>query len=145
MDQFFNWLDSQKDNAILIARVVVAVILIVSGFGKLFGMGIPMTIDVFANKIGLPGAPFFGTVVPLLEFFGGIAILLGVLTRLLSIWMIVQFGLITIWVKPILLGTGWSDVRIDLVLATLGILFITNGPGPASVGRMIGKGRKWLE
>lgn len=141
MNSLLSWLDGQRSNSVLICRVVLAAILIVAGYQKLFVYGIPKVMDSFAG-IGLFAAPLLGALVPLLELFGGIAILFGVFSRLLSIWVIVQFGLITIYVKPVLQGEGWGPLRIDLLLAALGFLIATQGPGPLAFGGRI-FGRNW--
>ena len=120
MDKFFGMLDGQKAKAVLLLRVVTGVILIVSGYQKLFIFTFGGVTEFF-ESIALPLAPVLGTLVPLLEFFGGIGILLGVFTRLISIWIIVQFTLLTIWVLPVLMSKGWGDVRLELVLAAMGV------------------------
>jgi putative oxidoreductase len=144
MNQLMSWLDAQRAYSILICRVVMAAILIVAGYGKLFGAGIARVTEGF-ESIHLFAAPMLGVLVPLLEFFGGIAILLGLFSRLLSIWVIVQFGLITIYVKPVLIGEGWGPLRIDLLLATLGFLIATQGPGPLNLGGRIFSKMKWAQ
>lgn len=142
MNALFVFLDSQRANAILVSRAALAAILIVAGYGKLFVTGVPAVIDGFSN-MGLFAAPILGVVVPLLEFFGGIAILLGVCARLLSIWVIVQFVLISIYVKPMLQDAGWGPTRLDITIAVLGFIIAAYGPGPLSVGGMMR--RRWAQ
>ena len=142
MNDVLTWLDGKKAYSITIARVMTGIILIIAGYPKLFVKGIPGMIEGWTNA-GLFAAPVLGTLVPLLEFFGGIAILVGLFSRVFSVWVVVQFFLISIYVKPILFEAGWKGVRIDLIMLTFGILILTNGPGPISLGRMIFKKLKW--
>lgn len=143
MNALMDMLDAQRANAILIARVLLAAILIVAGFNKLFNTGIPGVIDGFTN-MGLPGAPVLGALVPLLEFFGGIAILAGVYSRLLSIWVVVQFVIIAVYVKPVLQEQGWGPTRLELTIAALGFLIAAYGPGPLALGGRL-FGRRWAQ
>ena len=146
MNQLLTWLDGNKAYAITIARVLTGVILIIAGYHKLFVVGIPGIMDGFAAR-HLFAAPLLGFLVPLLEFFGGIGILLGLFSRLFSFWVIVQFFLIAVYVKPVLFGVGWGGAgfRIDVVMVVFGILIITNGPGPLSLGRKLFKNLRWAE
>ena len=143
MNDLMGRLDAQRANAILLVRVTLAAVLIVAGYPKLFVAGIPAVIDGFSN-MGLFAAPILGPVVTLLEFFGGIAILLGVGSRLLSIWVIVQFTIITIYVKPVLQGQDWSSMRLTLMVAVLGFIIATYGPGPMALGKRL-TGRSWAQ
>jgi len=143
MNILMAFLDAQRTNAILFARMTLAAILIVAGYGKLFQTGIPAVMDGFAN-MGLFAAPVLGVLVPLLEFFGGIAILLGIGSRLVSIWVVVQFVLIAIYVKPALQDAGWGPVRLDITIAVLGYFIAAYGPGPMALGSRI-VGRRWAQ
>jgi putative oxidoreductase len=66
------------DAILLIARILVAYIFVQSGFSKL------MDIGTFTTSLANKGVPFysvFGVVAPCVEFFGGLAVLLGLQTR----------------------------------------------------------------
>lgn len=143
MNGLIDFLDAQRANSILAARVALAAILIVAGFSKLFNQGIPAVTDGF-DGMGLPLAVVLAPVVSFLEFFGGIAILLGVGCRLLSIWVIVQFTLISIYVKPMLQGEGWGSIRLTVCIAVLGLIVAAHGPGPLALGRRM-MGRRWAQ
>jgi putative oxidoreductase len=146
MNGLMNFLDSQKANGYLILRLAAGVILAYHGYGKLFGFGIS-GVEGFFTSINLPAAPVLAPVVSILEFFGGLAIILGILTRLLGIWMIVQFGLIVIWVKPMLMGKGLAGdggFEIDLMLFAAGVMLATMGPGIAALGPKFLK-QRWAQ
>lgn len=144
MNGLFNWFDSQKDIGYLILRIMLGVILLVSGYFKLFVFGFE-GVTGFFTKIDLFATPLLAYLVPLFEFFGGIAIILGVFTRLLSVWIIVQFALIFVYVRPVLMDQGWNDLRVDILMFTLGIFLITNGPGPRSLARKFFPDKIWLQ
>lgn len=125
---------------ILFIRIVVGVVFIAHGYQKLFMMG-PGNIADFFSSIGIPLPAFFAWVVSLVEFFGGICVVLGILTRyvavLLAVIMIVaifaaklQLGLIA----PPGRGTGYE---LDLVLLGGALLLLLTGPGRLSLERAI--------
>ena len=144
MNGLFTWFDSQKNNGYLILRVLLGVILVVSGYFKLFVFGFEGVAGFF-TKIDLFAIPLLAYLVPLLEFFGGIAIILGVFTRLLSVWIIVEFALIVVYVRPVLMTQGWNDVRVDILMVALGIFFIANGSGPRSLAAKFFPDKIWLQ
>jgi putative oxidoreductase len=138
------WLDGQRANSLLVCRAALAAVLIVAGYNKLFNLGIPTVIGNF-DRIGLFAAPVLGVLVPLLEFFGGLAILAGLFSRLLAVWVLVQFFIITVYVKPVLQGEGWGPTRLDLLLACLGFLIAAHGSGPLSLAGRLFRGKRWAE
>ncbi len=69
------------DEALLLLRLVLATVFIMHGYDKLFG---DLTVAGFAGfltQLNVVYPTFFAWVVSLVEFFGGIAVLLGILTR----------------------------------------------------------------
>jgi len=143
MNGLMSFLDGQRANGHLILRLAVGIILVYAGYGKLFGKGIPGVQEMFMQG-GLPAASLLGILVPILEFFGGILIILGAFTRVLGIWMVIQFGLIVIWIKPGLWGKDFGDSFIDLMLFAAGIVLATAGPGIAALGPKILK-QRWAD
>jgi len=125
---------------ILFIRITLGVVFIAHGYQKLFMTG-PGSIAGFFGSIGIPLPALFAWVVSLVEFFGGICVILGVLTRyvavLLAIIMIVaifaaklQLGLIA----PPGRGTGYE---LDLVLLGGALMLLIAGPGRLSLERVL--------
>lgn len=61
-------------------RVVIGIVFLTYGGQKLFVFGFKGFSAYLAGH-GIPGAGFWGVVVPLVEFLGGLAVLLGFFTR----------------------------------------------------------------
>jgi putative oxidoreductase len=146
MDGLKGFLNSQRGNAYLVLRLATGFLLLWHGYGKFFDRGLA-GVEVLFDSFHLPAAVVLAPVVSFLELAGGIAIFLGVFTRLLGIWMVVQFGLIAIWVKPILIGrsfAGEMGFELDLLLFVLGALLATHGAGKVALGPKILK-QGWAE
>lgn len=65
-----------EDAGVLVARILMPILFIVSGFGKITGYA---GTQQYMEAMGVPG--FILPLVILLEFGGGLAILFGFLTR----------------------------------------------------------------
>jgi putative oxidoreductase len=72
-----------KAAGLLALRIALAIIFIYSGYQKLF-VGHEMVTGLF-DKLGLAPAGFWAWVVGIVEFFGGIMILLGIFARYASV------------------------------------------------------------
>ncbi|NGN43334.1 DoxX family protein [Mesorhizobium sp. CGMCC 1.15528] len=72
--------------AILVGRVLISILFILAGFGKL--TAIAGTAGFF-ESLGLPAPTVTAVVVGLVEFFGGLAVLVGFKTRIAAILLAV--------------------------------------------------------
>lgn len=122
--------ENMKDFALFFLRLVVGIIFVYAGWGKLSNM--EMTIGAFGS-MGFPAPAFFAYLVGLVEFLGGIALIVGFFTRLaaglLSIVMIV--ALLAVHTKM-----PFMQAQLPLVLlgATVALKYL--GPGAWKVWGM---------
>lgn len=117
---FNNW-------ALLLLRVVLGVILVYHGWPKIKDLA--KTGKDFAGMGFKPGK-FWGTLVAVLEFVGGIFIIAGLFTQIVSFLLAVQFFIIIITIKR---SAGFTDIELDLLLLATTILTATTGAGPYSI------------
>ena len=97
----------------LILRVLVGFVMISSGASKLFG-GMEMFTDMVTN-LGIPAPVFMAYIAALVEFVGGIAVLLGIATRVFA-------GLIAIVMGVAFFGAHGANMLQGLgALGFLGI------------------------
>lgn len=125
------------DWGLLLLRLALGALFIYHGRPKLFGSqpGIH-GFTGWLKSMNVPAAGFFGIVVPLVEFFGGIALIVGFLTQhaafLLAINMIVAG-----YLKKTKMGKGFAGDggwELDLALAAALITLLTIGPGRFGFG-----------
>ena len=76
---------ANRDPLLLLGRVLLGSIFVISGYGKLFGLA------AFAASLEKNGVPYAAMLAPVgagVEFFGGLAIVLGVEVRAAALLMI---------------------------------------------------------
>lgn len=103
-----------------ILRVFLGVTFFVHGLAKFQG-GIANTVEFF-ETLGLPG--FSAYVVALIELIGGIALILGIGTRIVSILFVLILAVATLKVKLAagFLGNGqMAGYELDLALLAISI------------------------
>ena len=130
--------------AALAIRVVAGPVLAYHGYQKVDrGVG-GFADNVSALEIfGMNLPRFVGYVVVVLELVGGICLLLGLLTRLWSVLLAVQFLSIPFVVKSEVglvapqgaMGTGFE---LDLLLAASVVALLLMGPGTVALDRLLG-------
>jgi putative oxidoreductase len=129
-------------------RLGLAVIFIAHGGQKLFGIwggpGLQATIEAFERSIGVP---FYLTlVVVATEFFGGLTVLIGFLTRLAAAGLAVN--MVGAIIKVHLINgffLNWSitpgkghGYEFNLALLAMSIALLLSGPGKFALDRMLG-------
>ena len=86
------------------------------------------------ERLSFPFPSVVGPFIVLLEFAGGIAVVLGLFTRYLGVLYTIEFIVAFLVVK---LGMGYPKFRIDLTLIAFGVLMATHGAGAYSLDRML--------
>ena len=128
----------QIDTALAVLRVVLGITFILHGGQKLFVFGFAGVSGAFA-QMGIPAPGVLGPFVAFVEFFGGIAILLGLLTRLaaLGIAATMLVAILTVHLK----NGFFAPTGVEFPLSLLGsaIALIISGAGDFSLDAVIGK------
>jgi putative oxidoreductase len=122
--------------ALAIVRIIIGVMFIAHGYQKLFVFGLDGITAGF-TKMGAPMPTITGPLVTFLEFFGGIGLVIGFLTRLIALGLAIEMlGAIFIvhLANGFFLPTGYE---FALTLMVTSLALVIGGPGRLSVDDMI--------
>lgn len=124
-------------------RLGVAFTFIAHGYAKLFGRpepgvkGLAPFLESMGFRPGLPWAYLVGCV----EFFGGLCLLVGFLTRLAALLLAIEFLVVILkvkWSKGFLMDKGGWEW--DWALFTMALSLLVTGPGRAAIDNRLHTG-----
>lgn len=133
------------DAALLFLRLVVGSVFIAHGAQKLFVQTIPGVTGFFTQG-GIPYPEIVAPLVTGVEFFGGIALVLGFLTRLVGFALAVDMASALILVH---LPNGFflpNGIEFVLVLGAVSLFYVIAGAGAYSAdARLFRRGVRYEE
>ena len=130
------YLDRIQPLALLVLRVVLGAIMIGHGYHKVNGH-----MHEFANFVGsLHMPPFLGYVVAVVEFFGGMLVIVGLLTRCaaFAIFIDMSVAILKVHLPHGLLGQGGYEFPLTLWAIAFALIFL--GAGPIAIDGVLGRG-----
>lgn len=135
-----------RDSGVMIGRIVLAWVFIYHGAGTLFnafdGPGLHRQAIFMATIAHLTPGTFFAYLNGITEFFGGIAVLLGVVTRLaalgLFVDMIIAMATVT-FANGLVSSAPGGGYELNLVLAGLSAVIVLLGGGRLSLDHVAGR------
>lgn len=125
----------------LILRLVLGAAFAVHGYPKLF-----KTYAGFAgwlSSIGIRPGKFWALVVGVVEFFGGIALVLGVFVQLAAALIAVNMLVAMVkvkWGKSAFVESERAGWELDLIYFVVALSLIILGPGSYALGSYLGSG-----
>jgi len=121
----------------MILRIVLGVIFVAHGAAKMFGDGGPGAAAGFLGSLGVPVPILASWVVTLLEFVGGMFLIVGVFVLpaaiLLAIHMLLGIILFHAQSGFFVIGPGAGGVEFNLLLIAGLLSMLLGGPGLAAV------------
>ncbi len=127
---------AQQQLGIAILRIVTGIVFALHGGQKLFVYGFAGVTGAF-TKMGILLPGLTGPFVALLEFFGGLALIIGLLTRLAALGLGLEMLGAIIFVH---IGAGFflpNGYEYALTVLSAMICLMLAGPGALSADRML--------
>ncbi|WP_202128808.1 DoxX family protein [Paenibacillus dendrobii] len=117
-------------------RVVLGIIFLAHGISK-FQMGLG-NVEAWFSSMGVPG--FMAYVAAIAEVVGGIMLIIGLLTRVVSaLFIVLMIGaIVTVKLSAGLLGHDQvAGYELELSLILISVYLLASGPASLSVDRLI--------
>ncbi len=136
MKSLLRTLNAQSPVALAILRVVMGIIFVVWGYGKVFGGGFAIG---FLTKAGIPLPEIAGPIISFLELGGGILLVVGLFTRYVAVLFTVEFIVAAITIANFS-DKGIMGTRLEFMMLMGAIILVTHGAGALAIDR---PGRRW--
>lgn len=127
--------ESLHDGAETLLRVVAGLALVTHGAMKI---GDPFGAAGMVEGLGFYPGEFWSPLLSFTEFFGGILIAIGLLTRPAALAAAIVL-LVTVWFHWITQGQGYSGAEKSILWAAIFLFFAARGGNRHSVDAKIGK------
>jgi len=126
---------SYPDIAATVARIALGLLFLPHGWPKI--KNVKATI-AFVKGTGWPGGAAFAVLFTLLEFFGGLALIVGFLTQFVALLFVLEMAATTIFAKQKLGKKYISGYELDVGFLLLALVVLLLGAGPWSLDRVLG-------
>jgi len=129
------FLSAGQDVALLIARAFFGALFLVHGIPKM--KDLKGTIG-FVKGTGFPGGAAFAVAFSLLEFFGGIALVLGLLTQVVAVLFALEMVATAVFAKTKLGKKFVLGYELDVLYLVLAMVVAMLGAGAWSLDAVLG-------
>jgi putative oxidoreductase len=138
----FTWLDRFQSFGALVMRLVLGAIMVTHGYTKIIPRGALYNFTHMVAHLGMPA--WLGYVAAFTEFFGGMLLILGLLTRLAALATAIDMGvaIVKVHLHGGLTGhAGQPGFEFPLALLAVALMLVFTGAGLLSIDAVIGKGK----
>jgi len=126
---------SNSDVAAFIGRVALGALVLTHGWPKIKDIRKPIS---FVKGTGWPGGAAFAALFTLLEFFGALALIIGLLTQIVAVLFVLEMIATTLFSKTKLKKKFSLGYELDVAYAAFALVVALLGPGAWSLDRLLG-------
>ena len=137
----FSWLDRFQPFGALVMRLVLGAIFVAHGYGKIIPRGALYNFTHYVAHLGMP--PWLGYVAAFTEFFGGILLILGLVTRVAAFAGTIDMAvaIVKVHLHGGLTGHGGQPgFEFPLALFALALMLVFTGAGTLALDDLFGRG-----
>jgi putative oxidoreductase len=137
----FAWLDRLQPVGALVLRLVLGAIMVAHGYTKIIPRGALYNFTHFVASLGFPA--WLGYVAAFTEFFGGMLLIIGLLTRVAALGVVIDMGVAVfrVHLRGGLTGhSGQPGFEFPLALLAMALMLVFIGPGRLALDDMLGRG-----
>lgn len=122
---------------IALIRIVVGFVFLMHGQQKLFEMGVG-NVEGWFGSLGIPAPALAALVVSLVELIGGIALIVGAMTRLFGILLAVDMLVaLLVFHRPNGFFMASNGIELVLVLGAVSLGLVLTGPGALALDAVL--------
>lgn len=129
------------DSGLLILRVAAAAVFIAHGFGDVFEAGVSTNVQNYQDA-GIPLAALSAPFTAYIQLFGGVLLLFGALTRIVSAGhVIVMLGALYFvhWGEPLAAGPDGAGSGFAFIMCAVALTLLLTGAGRFSADHLISR------
>ena len=134
----FNWLNRFQPLGALVMRLVLGTVMVRHGYDKIIPSGALYNFSHMVTRLHLP--VWLGYVAAFTEFFGGMLLIIGLLTRFAA--LMTAFDMATAILKVHLHGglMGPNSFALPLTLFSIALMLVFTGCGWLGLDDFVGRG-----
>jgi putative oxidoreductase len=128
-----------NDIGLLVLRAIVGIIFVVHGAGDIFEAGVSSNVENY-RQAGIPLAELSAPFAAYVQFLGGLALIAGLLSRLVTLGMVVVMAGALVFVhagEQIPIGQDGSGSGFALIMGAASLAVVLAGPGRFSLDYVI--------
>ncbi|HEV2647433.1 MAG TPA: DoxX family membrane protein [Acidobacteriaceae bacterium] len=131
------WLNQLQPWGIFLLRIVLGLAMLIHSIPDFLRLaGVPFHIHAGSSIHGAVGLPhWFYTFSTLTEFFGGLFLVLGLLTRFSAFLLTIDLLSLLLFAE---VHRGYTASEYHLALAAIAFLLLLTGPGKSALDRKLG-------
>ncbi len=127
-----------RPSVALVGRLALGAIMLAHGWGKVIPRGSLYNFAHFVSRLGLPY--WLGDVAAFTEFFGAIALILGLLTPVVTLAVAIEMAvaILKVHLRHGLMGP--QGYEFPLSVLALALFLLADGPGYLALDRVVFRG-----